>query len=323
MVKLGYKLMSEEHAPDALVKNAQAAEKAGFDFAAISDHFYPWLEEQGHSPFAWSVLGAIAQATDRLGLMTAVTCPTMRYHPAIIAQATATMSVMSKGRFALGLGSGERLNEHVVGLGWPGIAERHERFCEAIDIIQGLLRGETMDYRGKHLHLENAKLYDCPSRKPDVVIAAGGPKAATLAGEKGDALMATDPDAELIEAFTQAGGKGARFAEVSMCFARTEDEGRQTAHKYFRWSLGGWPVQAELPNTKSFDAASAQVTPQAVGEKISCGPSIQKHVAAIAKYVEAGFDHIVLTQIGQDQALFLEVFEKELAPAVKSKAKAA
>jgi G6PDH family F420-dependent oxidoreductase len=223
----------------------------------------------------------------------------------------------------LGLGSGERLNEHVVGLGWPGVAERHERFCEAIDIIQGLLTGELSDYRGKHLHLENAKLFDRPDRKPPVVIAAGGPKAATLAGEKGDALIATDADAELVETYTRAGGSGAHYAEVSMCFARTEDEGRKTAHKFFRWSLGGWPVQAELPNTRSFAAASAQATPEDVGKKISCGPSIQKHVAAIKKYIDAGFDHIILTQIGPEQDLFLEVFEKELAPALREKAKAA
>ncbi len=164
MLRLGYKLMSEEHGPKDLVENAKRAEKAGFDFAAISDHFFPWIEEQGHSPLAWSVLGAIANATDRLGLMTAVTCPSMRYHPAVIAQGAATLGLLTDGRFTLGLGSGERLNEQVVGLGWPGIAERHERFCEAVDIIQGLLKGELSDYRGKYLRLENAKLYDRPAR---------------------------------------------------------------------------------------------------------------------------------------------------------------
>jgi G6PDH family F420-dependent oxidoreductase len=192
MLRLGYKLMSEEHGPKELVRNAVGAEKAGFDFAAISDHFFPWIEEQGHAPLAWSVLGAIAIATDRLDLMTAVTCPTIRYHPAIIAQGAATLALLTDGRFTLGLGSGERLNEHVVGLGWPGIVERHERLAEAVDIIQGLMKGELTNYRGKHLQIDNAKLYDRPDKKPPVVIAAGGPKAAGLAGEKGDGLVATE-----------------------------------------------------------------------------------------------------------------------------------
>jgi G6PDH family F420-dependent oxidoreductase len=323
MVKLGYKLMAEEHGPSDLVANAVAAENAGFDFAAISDHFFPWVEEQGHSPFAWTVLGAIAQATRRMDLMTAVTCPILRYHPAIIAQATATLALLSNDRFALGLGSGERLNEHVVGMGWPGVAERHERFREAIDIIQGLLTGELTDYRGQHLHLENAKLYDLPKKKPRVVIAAGGPKAAALAGEQGDALIATEPKEDLVKAYEKAGGRGARYAEVSVCFAKSEAEGRKTAHKYFRWSLGGWPVQAELPNPRSFDAASAQATPEAMGEKIPCGPDIETHVAAISKYLEAGFDHIIITQIGPEQHRLIEAFEQGLADALRSRAKAA
>ena len=323
MLRLGYKLMSEEHGPKDLVENAERAEKAGFDFAAISDHFFPWIEEQGHSPLAWSVLGAIANATDRLGLMTAVTCPSMRYHPAVIAQGAATLGLLTDGRFTLGLGSGERLNEHVVGLGWPGIVERHERFCEAVDIIQGLLKGELSDYRGKYLRLENAKLYDRPGKKPPVVIAAGGPKAAALAGEKGDGLVATEAKKELIAAFRKAGGSGPRYAEVGMCCARREEDARTTAHKYFRWSVTGWPVQAELPDTKGFAAASRHVTPETVAEKITCGPSIERHLEAIKKYIDAGFDHIVLTQIGPEQEYFLEMFEKELAPALRHKKKAA
>ena len=323
MLKLGYKLMSEEHGPKELVKNAERAERAGFDFAAISDHFFPWIEEQGHSPLAWTVLGAIANATDQLGLMTAVTCPTMRYHPAIIAQGAATLGLLTDGRFTLGLGSGERLNEHVVGLGWPGIAERHERFSEAVDIIQGLLKGELTNYRGKYLQLDNAKLYDRPAKKPPVVIAAGGPKAAALAGKKVEGLMATEANKELIEAFRAAGGKGPRYAEVGMCWAKREEDARKTAHKYFRWSVTGWPVQAELPDTKGFEAASRHVTPENVAQKITCGPSVEQHLEAVRKYIDAGFDHIVLTQIGPEQDFFLEMFEKELAPALRHKKKAA
>ena len=247
MLSLGYKLMSEEHGPKELVTNAERAERAGFDFAAISDHFFPWIEEQGHSPLAWSVLGAIANATDRLGLITAVTCPIMRYHPAIIAQGAATLGLLTDSRFTLGLGSGERLNEHVVGLGWPGIAERHERFCEAVDIIQGLLKGELTNYRGKYLQLDNAKLYDRPSKKPPVVIAAGGPKAARLAGEKGDGLVTTEANKEVVEAFRAAGGKGPRYAEVGMCCARSEEERPRTNTSVGRSPVGRSRRSCRIP----------------------------------------------------------------------------
>jgi G6PDH family F420-dependent oxidoreductase len=313
-LKLGYKLMSEEHGPADLVRNAVRSEQAGFDFAAISDHFFPWLDEQGHSPLAWSVLGAIAHATHEIGLMTAVTCPTMRYHPAVIAQGAATLGLLSEDRFTLGLGSGERLNEHVIGAGWPGVVERHERFEEAIDIIQGLLAGKIRNYRGKHLRLENAHLYDRPKKKPQVIIAAGGPEAARLAGEKGDGLMATEADRGLIDAY---GGKGPRYAEVAMCCAKSEEEARATAHKYFRWSVTGWPVQAELPDTRGFDAASKYVPPAAVAEKISCGPSAERHLEAVGRFTKAGFDHIVLVQIGPAQDYFLDLFKRELAPALR------
>src|SRR5258705_235365 len=208
MIKLGYKLMSEEHAPADLVRNAKRAEQAGFEFAAISDHYFPWLEEQGHAPFAWSVLGALAQATHRLGLMTAVTCPIMRYHPAIIAQGTATVGLLSDNRFTLGLGAGERLNEHVVGMGWPGRGERQERLSEAVDIIQGLLDGTLTNYRGNYFRLDDARLFDRPDIKPAVAIAAGGSKAARFAGRKGDALIVTEQRAELTEAFVSGGGPG-------------------------------------------------------------------------------------------------------------------
>jgi G6PDH family F420-dependent oxidoreductase len=317
MIKLGYKLMSEEHGARDLVRNAQRAEDAGFDFAAISDHFSPWIEEQGHSPFAWSVLGAAAQATKHLGLMTAVTCPTMRYHPAVIAQAAATLGILSDDRFTLGLGSGERLNEHVVGAGWPGVSERQSRLSEALDIIQGLLGGKLHEYTGTYLKLEDARLYDRPDAKPRVVAAAGGPKAAQLAAEKADGLVATEPRADIIDAFRSAGGTGPCYAEVTMCCASTEQKGRETAHRYFRWSLTGWPVQAELPDTKGFAAASSSVTAEDVGKMISCGPAASKHLEAIDAFVDAGFNHIILVQIGPEQDDFLDMFRKELAPALR------
>jgi G6PDH family F420-dependent oxidoreductase len=319
MIKLGYKLMSEEHGPADLVRNAARAEEAGFDFAAISDHFSPWLEEQGHAPLAWSILGAIANATSRIGLMTAVTCPIMRYHPAIIAQGAATLGVLSGDRFTLGLGAGERLNEHVIGEGWPGRGERHERLSEAIDIIQGLLAGELTNYRGAYFDLDHAHLYDRPETKPAVVIAAGGPEAARLAGRKGDGLIATEARPDLIEEFEAAGGAGPRYAEVAICYAEHEDAAQQIAHHYFRWTVTGWPVLAELPDTEGFAAATEHVTPETVAKMVTCGPSAERHLEAIERYLQAGYDHIILTQIGPDQAAFFDFFERELAPALRER----
>jgi G6PDH family F420-dependent oxidoreductase len=319
MVKLGYKLMSEEHGPTDLVRNAKRAEAAGFEFAAISDHFFPWLEEQGHAPLAWSVLGALANATERLGLMTAVTCPTMRYHPAVIAQGAATVALLSENRFTLGLGAGERLNEHVIGAGWPGRGERHERLSEATDIIQGLLAGDLTNYRGHHFRLDHARLYDRPERKPAVVIAAGGVEAARLAGRKGDGLIVTEPRADLIEAFVASGGSGPRYAEVALCYAEREEDAKRTAHHYFRWSVTGWPVMAELPDTEGFAAASRHVTPDTVAQLVSCGPSPDRHLRAIDRFVRAGYDHIILVQVGPQQDAFIDFFEHDLAPALRSR----
>ena len=317
MVKLGYKLMSEEHGPKALVRNLVVAEEAGFDFAAISDHFSPWIEEQGHAPFAWSVLGALAQATSRIGLMTAVTCPIQRYHPAVIAQAAATLGLLSDDRFTLGLGAGERLNEHVTGAGWPGMSERHERLSEAIEIIQGLLTGELRNYRGSHFQLDQAHLFDRPEQKVPVILAAGGPEAARMAARKSEGLIATEPRADLVEAYRSAGGTGPCYAEIAVCFGETETAAQETAHHYFRWSVTGWPVQAELPNVDSFAAATKHVTPAMVAENVPCGPNPAKHLEALGKFREAGFDHLILTQVGPDQAKFCEFFAKELAPALR------
>jgi G6PDH family F420-dependent oxidoreductase len=312
MMKLGYKLMSEEHGATDLVRNANRAEQAGFDFAAISDHFFPWVEEQGHSPFAWSVLGALAHATCNMSLMTAVTCPIMRYHPAIIAQGAATLGLLSDNRFTLGLGAGERLNERVVGEGWPGRRERHERLSEAADIIQGLLAGSLANYRGNYFALDDARLYDRPDVKPPIVIAAGGRRAARLAAQKGNGLIATEPRADLIEAFVSAGGSGPRYAEVAMCYGEREEDAKQTAHRYFRWSVTRWPVMAELPDTDSFAAATRHVSPEMVAQHVSCGPSAERHLQAIDRYIQAGYDHIILTQIGPNQEEFVEFFERQL-----------
>ena len=317
MLKLGYKLMSEEHGPADLVRNAKRAEDAGFAFAAISDHFSPWLEEQGHAPLAWPVLGALANATQRIGLMTAVTCPIMRYHPAIIAQGAATLGLLSNNRFTLGLGAGERLNEHIVGAGWPGRVERHARLSEATDIIQGLLAGTLTNYRGQYFKLDHARLFDQPDVKPPVAMAAGGVLAARLAAQKADALIVTEPPVDLVEAFVSGGGSGPRYAEVALCYAKTEEDARKTAHHHFRWSVAGWPVMAELPDTEGFAAASKHVSPEVVAESVSCGPSAAHHLEAINRYVQAGYDHIILVQVGPEQDAFIEFYERDLAPVLR------
>jgi G6PDH family F420-dependent oxidoreductase len=323
MISLGYKMMSEEHGPVALVRNVARAEQAGFDFAAISDHFSPWLEEQGHASFAWSVLGAAAQATSRIGLMTAVTCPIMRYHPAIIAQAAATIGLLSNNRFTLGLGAGERLNEHIVGEGWPGLLERHQRLEEAVEIIKQLFAGSPANYSGTYFKLDHARLFDRPDRMPGMAIAAGGEMAARFAARAGACLIATEPRKDLVESYASAGGSGRRFAEVGLCYAATEEEARSTAHHYFRWSLAGWPVMAELPDTEGFAAASQHIGPETVARQISCGPSAAVHIKAIERYIEAGFDHVILTQIGPEQDRFMDFFARELAPKLRQHRKAA
>ncbi|MBL6457823.1 TIGR03557 family F420-dependent LLM class oxidoreductase [Belnapia sp. T6] len=317
MTTLGYKLMAEEHDPRALVRNLVAAEAAGFEFSAISDHFSPWVEEQGHASFAWSVLGAMAQATSRIGLMTAVTCPIMRYHPAIIAQAAATLAILSEDRFVLGLGAGERLNEHVVGQGWPGFGERHDRLGEALEIIQGLLTGELSNYRGRYLQLDHARLFDRPQRKPPVILASGGPEASRLAAHKADGLIATEPKPELVEAYRKAGGQGPCYAEISVCFAPSQEEGLKTARHYSRWAVTGWKVMAELPSTEAFAAATEHVAPEMMAAQVPAGSDPKAFLQAVEKFQKAGFDHLILSQIGPDQAGFIEFFRTGLAPALK------
>jgi G6PDH family F420-dependent oxidoreductase len=315
-MKIGYKLMSEEHGPKELVENAVRAEELGFDFIGISDHYAPWISQQGHSPFAWSVLGAIAQATGKVGIMTGVTCPYLRYHPAIVAQAAATTAILANGRFTLGLGSGELLNEHVVGEHWPRVAVRHEMLAEAVDIIRLLFEGGEQSYSGRHLELSNAELYDRPKTPPRIVIAAAGPEAATLAAEKADGLIGVEADEKLVKAFRDAGGKGPIYAECGVCWAASEKKALETLHRYHRWSLLGWGVLSELPRPQSFEEASEKVEPESFAGEVPCGPDPEPYLKAIEEFAGAGFDHVVLSQAGPDQAGFFEFFEKELGAAI-------
>lgn len=310
MAKFGYKLMSEEHSPKALVKNAVLAEEAGFDFVSISDHFHPWLKSQGHSPFAWSVLGAIAQATSKVGITTGLTCPIIRYHPAIVAQAAATVALLSDDRFSLAIGAGERLNEHVTGARWPAIPERHAMLGEAIEIFRLLWNGGAQNFSGTHFKLDHAELFDRPAKEIPIILGVSGPESLSLAREKADGIMTTTPDPKLGQGFE----KGPRYVEVALAYAASEDEGCKLAHERFRFSAFDWSVNSEVPTVEGFEAATKWVRPEDLAETIPAGPDPQVHLKAIGKAIDAGFDQIVLTGIGPDQAGFARFFEKELKP---------
>ena len=320
MVDIGYTLMCEQAGPKQLVGDAVAADRAGFDFEVISDHISPWLTSQGHAPAAWPVLGAVAQATDRVELMTYVTCPTIRYHPVVIAQQAATIGLLSDGRFTLGLGAGENLNEHVVGAGWPPANIRQDMFGEALTIIRALHDGGYVNHIGTHFRVDSARVWDLPDRRVPLGIAVSGPQSCAIAGAQGDAMIAVEPEASLGEAFDAAGGAGKpRIGQVPLCWGPDRDAAIATAHDQFRWFAGGWKVNAELPGTAGFAAASQFVRPADVAEAIPCGPDLDAHVSAVRAFVDAGFTHVALIQVGgSQQRAFIEWAQSELLPALRA-----
>jgi G6PDH family F420-dependent oxidoreductase len=318
MVAVGYTLMCEQTGPKELVDHAQRAEGVGFDFEVISDHYYPWLDSQGHSPYAWSVLGAVAHTTSRVDLMSFVTCPIRRYHPAVVAQKAATLGVMSDGRFTLGVGAGENLNEHVVGA-WPHVQQRHDMFEEALQIMRSLLDGETVTYSGEYYDVPEAYLWDRPERGVPLAVAASGPSSSALAGEYADGLIAVEPDARVVELFDEAGGAGKpRFGQVAVCWGPDEAECRKRVYDQWRWFGLGWKVNAELPGPDSFASASQFVREEDVARGVPCGPDVEKHVEAFDKFVDAGFTHVALVQVGgESQPEFLDWAERELIPRLR------
>jgi G6PDH family F420-dependent oxidoreductase len=318
-MRIGYTMMCEQAGPRQLVKDVVRAEEAGFDFAVISDHYNPWLTSQGHSPYAWSVLGAAAQATERIPLMTYVTNPTVRYHPAVVAQKAATVALLSEGRFTLGLGAGENLNEHVVGQGWQPANVRHEKLVEAVTIIRQLFGGGYVNFRGEHFHVDSAKLWDLPDEPVQIGIAVSGKQSCTLAGQNADLMIATEPKPELGEMFDAAGGKGKRrVGQLGVSYDRSKDAAIARAHDQFRWFGLGWKVNAELPGPASFEAASQFVTPDDVASQLPCGSDVQAFVDGLKPFAEAGFTDVALVQIGGDaQDAFLDWAPKELLPALK------
>jgi G6PDH family F420-dependent oxidoreductase len=311
--------MCEQTPVRQLVTDLVAAEQAGFDFSVMSDHYSPWIEEQGHSGYAWSVLGAAAQATEHLPLMTFVTCPTFRYHPAVVAQKAATVSVLSGGRFTLGLGAGENLNEHVIGGGWPSPGLRHQRLSEAVQIIRELFGGGYVSFHGKHFDVDRAKLYDLPDSPVPIGIAVSGPESISLAADQADAMIATEPDGSLVGRFNRAGGSGRpKYGQLPVCYDGDEGAARKRARELWRWATSGWPVMSELPSPRGFDAASSHITEDDVAELVPCGPDIARHVTAARKFTEAGFTHLALVQVGGDQQdKFMTWAANELLPALR------
>jgi G6PDH family F420-dependent oxidoreductase len=318
-MQLGYTMLCEQTPAKQLVSDLVRAEELGFDFSVISDHYFPWVDEQGHSPYAWSVLGAAAQATTRIQMMTFVTCPTMRYHPAVVAQKAATVSLLSDGRFTLGLGAGENLNEHVIGRGWPSADVRHEMLGEAIDVIGRLFDGGYVSYRGRHISVDSAKLWDLPAERVAVAVAASGDQSARLAAEHGDGLIAVSPDADVVNTFAAAGGAGKpAYGQVAVCYGPDHDEAASYASRVWSWSAAGWKVMAELPGPASFAAASASVRPEDIAKTVPCGPDPQPYLDAIRAYQEAGFTHVALVQVGAErQDAFFDFAKAELLPALR------
>jgi G6PDH family F420-dependent oxidoreductase len=317
MPEVGYWLSSEEHGPRALVQHAVRAEAAGFRRAMISDHLHPWTPTQGHSPFVWGVLGAIAQATSELHVATGVTAPIIRVHPAIVAHAAATAAVLLEGRFELGVGTGERLNEHVVGERWPRPGTRRRMLAEAIDVIKDLLGGGKVDHEGEHYRVEHMRLFTVPTTPPPVLVAASGRRTAQLAGERADGLISYSPDPNLVEAFERAGGSGRpRIGQVHVCWAPTEEEARRTALEW--WPNGGIPqrLTTELERPEDFASLAAMVTEDDVAEAVVCGPDPEVHVRAVTRFGAAGYDRVYVHQVGPDQAGFVEFWTREVAPAL-------
>jgi G6PDH family F420-dependent oxidoreductase len=313
MVELGYALSSEELSAPELVRNAAAAEEHGFEFALVSDHFHPWLDQQGQSPFVWSVVGAISQVTTRLIVGTGVTCPTMRLHPAIVAQAAATSAALMPGRFFLGVGTGENLNEHVLGDRWPGHGERLEMLEEAIEVMRELWTGKLVTHRGPHYTVDRARLYTLPREPPSIAVAAAGPKTAELAGRIGDALVSTAPDGDLVTAFEKAGGLGKpRYGQLTVCWAEDEHEAVETAFEH--WPNAGLrgDLTQELALPRHFRQATETLTRNQVADAVVCGPDPDRHREAIEEFVRAGFDRVYVHQVGPDQAGFMDFYAHEI-----------
>ena len=319
MTRYGYTLMTEQSAPRDLVRYAGLAEQAGFDFEVMSDHYFPWLDEQGHAGYAWSMLGAVTQVTERVELMTYVTCPIIRYHPAVVAQKAATVSLLSDGRFTLGLGAGENLNEHVVGQGWPPVNVRHEMLEEAVTIIRDLFGGGYVNHVGRHYRVDSAKLWDVPEDGVPIAVAVSGEQSIATFAPLADHLVAVEPEPDLVKRWDGAhAGDSRKIGQLPICWGPDRDAAIATAHEQFRWFAGGWKVNAELPGPAGFAGATQFVRKDDVADNIPCGPDIDAIVAAVREFEKAGFTDVCVVQVGDErQEEFLAMAEKELLPALR------
>lgn len=304
MTRFGYTLMTEQSGPRELVRYAIAAENAGFDFEVSSDHYSPWLTEQGHAPYAWTVLGAVAQATSRVDLATFVTCPTMRYHPAVVAQKSATLQLLSEGRFILGLGSGENLNEHVVGEGWPSIDVRQDMLEEAVTIIRELHTGELITWQGEYFRVDSARVWDVPEEGVPIGIAVSGEKSISRFAPLSDHFISTEPDGDAVEKWRGAKADGTGSArvigQIPICWGKDKEGAVAKAHEQFRWFGGGWAVNADLPTPAGFTGASQFVREEDIADSIACGPDLDEIAESARPFIDAGFTDIALIQIGDD-----------------------
>ncbi len=312
----GYTLSGEEHSPTDLVRNACRAEDAGFEFVSISDHFHPWVSAQGHSPFVWSVLGAIAASTERLRVGVGVTCPIIRIHPAILAQATATTSLLFEGRFFVGVGTGEALNEHVLGHRWPPPDVRLAMLEEAVEIIRSLWTGDTIDHRGDFYEVENAKLFDPPANAPAVIVSGFGPKAVELAARIGDGYWGQSPEREVLDRYRDNGGSGPRYSQLNLCWAEDAAVARKTVHEI--WPNAGITGQLsqDLPTWTHFEEAAAMVSEEEATKSVPCGPDVEPIRDSVRTYLDAGYDHLYFHQIGPDQDGFFRFWSETLQPAL-------
>jgi coenzyme F420-dependent glucose-6-phosphate dehydrogenase len=315
MAEIGYKLSCEEHGPKALIDFARKAEGTGFGYALISDHYHPWIGRQGNSPFVWAVIGGIAQATDTLRVGTGVTCPTIRIHPAIIAQAAATSALMLEGRFFLGVGTGESLNEHILGDPWPSAEQRLEVLEEAIEVMRLLWQGGQHSFYGRHYTVENARIYTLPAERIPVYVAASGDKATELAARVGDGLIGVAPDREATKLFEESGGAGKpKIGEMHVCYAKQESEARRTAVEWWPNIAMGGQLGQDLALPSHFESVAELVSEDEVSAVVPCGPDPEKHVESINKFEEAGYDHVTVHQIGPDQDGFFRFYEEKILP---------
>jgi G6PDH family F420-dependent oxidoreductase len=314
MTTFGYFLSSEECQPDRLLEQARLAEEAGFTALAISDHYHPWVDAQGSSPFVWSTIGALSQVTD-LPITTLVTCPTVRTHPAVVAQAAATSAVFTRGGFRFGVGTGEALNEHITGEGWPRFEARAEMLEEAVEIVRMLLTGDLVNYDGAYYTVDNARLYTIPDTPVPIYVSAFGPQSARLAGEIGDGLVTVKPDRELIETFRAAGGEGKPvLGGVKVCWDADARRAAETAHQLWACEVLPGELGQLLPTPTHFGQATELVTVDQVAEQFTCGDDPDRHVAAIQEYVDAGFDEVYVSQIGPRYEEFFTAYHKQVLP---------